>query len=137
MVIICTFYPNHSSFYTDLEIKALSHPHDDLPSDMQMFAQLIVDQRIFLQTMLADPRPFEDCWKLKPDCKMCVHDLREEYSLWLILGHSPEHALTFVLVIIRHSKTRGTRLLGSIQVAKDDVLMSGDQKICACSHLSW
>jgi hypothetical protein len=39
---------------------------------MQLSVQLVVDKHIFLQTVLVNAEPSQDCWKLEPDCKMCA-----------------------------------------------------------------
>ncbi|KAF7336913.1 hypothetical protein MVEN_02127600 [Mycena venus] len=101
----------------DIEIKSLSHPHNDLPLDTQMFAQVIVNKYIFLQTMLANTEPSRDSWKLKPDCKI------------------PEHAPSFLVAILRYSKTKGIRLVGYIRVKREEAMMSGEQNISLCLDL--
>ncbi|KAJ7737238.1 CHAT domain-containing protein [Mycena maculata] len=88
----------------DIEIKSLSGPHDDLPGDMQISAQLIVDNHLFLQTVP------QDSWKFKIDCKI------------------PEWALSFWFAIIRHSKTRGTRLLGHTGLTTRETLTDGENQ---------
>ncbi|KAF8151234.1 hypothetical protein K438DRAFT_1778748 [Mycena galopus ATCC 62051] len=82
----------------NVEIESVSHPHADLPADMQIFAQLIIEKHISLQTVPLKPEPGQNTWKLKPGCII------------------PEHAGTFILAIMRHSKSHGTRLLGSIEI---------------------
>ncbi|KAF8172624.1 hypothetical protein K438DRAFT_1981470 [Mycena galopus ATCC 62051] len=77
-------------------IKLLNHPHRDFPPDMQIFAQVIVKKHIILQTMSADPDPIS--WELKLDSKI------------------PDHAAAFLLAVMRHSKTQGTRLLGYLEI---------------------
>ncbi|KAJ7495367.1 hypothetical protein FB451DRAFT_1213937 [Mycena latifolia] len=106
-------YPQQSPTFTPLQfimgtyilIKSLSNPHDDPPQDMQLSAQLIVDGHIFLQMMPVVTEP-SDCWKLVVNCRV------------------PHHAHTFLLAIMRHSRTRGNRLLGSIVIGRDVVLLS-------------
>ncbi|KAJ7883687.1 hypothetical protein B0H14DRAFT_3747180 [Mycena olivaceomarginata] len=98
----------HSVCLAYTKIKSLSHPHDDLPSDMQMFAQLIVNKNIILQTVPVATEPSQNFWKLKPECKI------------------PEHVDSFVLAIMRHSETRGTQLLGSIGIGKGEALNSAE-----------
>lgn len=46
---------------------------------------------------------------------------------------SPEHAETFILAIMRHSKKLGTRLLGSFEIGRGEALSHGENKNCACS----
>ncbi|KAJ7458209.1 TPR-like protein [Mycena latifolia] len=98
-------------------IKSLSNPHDDLPRDMQLSAQLIVDGHIFLQMMPVVSEP-SDCWKLVVNCRV------------------PHHAHTFLLAIMRHSRSRGTRLLGSIAIGRDAVLLSIKKDSRFCSKLA-
>jgi hypothetical protein len=70
---MCLFSPSQSSCsYTDIEIQALTHPHADLPSDMQMFAQAIIDKRLILQTTPVVMEPSQKLWKLTPSWKMYV-----------------------------------------------------------------
>jgi hypothetical protein len=70
---MCSFNPSQSSCScTDIEIKALTYPHDDLPSDMQMFAQAIIDKRLVLQTTPVAMEPSQNLWKLTPSWKMYV-----------------------------------------------------------------
>ncbi|KAJ7303802.1 TPR-like protein [Mycena albidolilacea] len=103
----------------NIEVKSLSHPHGDLPADMQMSAQLIFNRHIFLQTMAVEMEPSQNSWKLKPDCNI------------------PEWALTFCLAIIRHSPTRGIRLLGHTEATQDEALRSGENdKISLCLNLA-
>ncbi|KAF8155198.1 CHAT domain-containing protein [Mycena galopus ATCC 62051] len=101
----------------DIEIRSLSPLHRDLPADMRIFGQLIVDKHIILQTVPLDPEASQNSWTLKPECKI------------------PEHALTFLLAIMRHSKTQGTRLLGSIKIARGEALASGGNNIPLCLDL--
>ncbi|KAF7334983.1 hypothetical protein MVEN_02248400 [Mycena venus] len=81
-------------YLQDVEIKAMTHPYDDLPSDAQIFGQLIVDRQIIQQTVPVDPEPSQDSWKLDSGFKI------------------PGRGLGFTVAIMRHSQTRGTRLLG-------------------------
>jgi hypothetical protein len=48
----------------------LTNPHDDLPGDMKMFAQLIIEENIFLQTMLVAAEHDQMSWKLDFGCNM-------------------------------------------------------------------
>jgi hypothetical protein len=56
--------------HTDIEIKSLSHPHADLPVDMQIFTQLIVEKKMILQTVPLNTEPGQNSWKLRPECIM-------------------------------------------------------------------
>ncbi|KAJ6548811.1 CHAT domain-containing protein [Mycena capillaripes] len=81
---------------------------------MQMFAQLIIDKDIFLQTVSVDAEFSQKSWKLQPECKI------------------PEHSNTFLLAILRHSKTQGTRLLGYTEVTRDEAIVSAEDKTRLC-----
>ncbi|KAJ7882661.1 hypothetical protein B0H13DRAFT_1890757 [Mycena leptocephala] len=95
-----------------IEIKALTYHHDDLPSDMHMLAQAIIDKRLVLRTTPVAMEPSQSLWKLTRSWK--IAELAD--GLWL--------------AIMRHSKTRGTRLLGSIQIETGKALASEENKIC-------
>jgi hypothetical protein len=41
------------------------------------------------------------------------------------LANSPGHSAAFSLVIMRYSQTEGTRLLGSIEIGRDELLGEG------------
>ncbi|KAF8184339.1 hypothetical protein K438DRAFT_1766418 [Mycena galopus ATCC 62051] len=71
-----------------LNIRSLTNPHDDLPGDMQMFAQLIIKMNIFLQTIPVDSEESQT------------------------VGSS----ILDVPSILRQSKTAGNRLLGYVEV---------------------
>ncbi|KAJ7815149.1 CHAT domain-containing protein [Mycena leptocephala] len=92
----------------DIEIKPLSLPHADLPADMQIFAQLIVDKHIILQTVPLNTEPGQNFWRIKPACII------------------PERAENFIIAIMRHSKSLGTRLLGSIEMGRGEALTYGE-----------
>ncbi|KAF8217547.1 hypothetical protein K438DRAFT_1952436 [Mycena galopus ATCC 62051] len=95
----------------DIEIRALDYPHDDLPSDMQMFAQVIVDKHILQQTVPFDPEETsQTSWKIKIECTI------------------PEHVGTFMFAILRHSKSRGTRLLGFVEIERNEALASAENE---------
>jgi hypothetical protein len=46
---------------------------------------------------------------------------------------SPERAENFIIAIMRHSKSLGTRLLGSIEMGRGEALTYGENRNCACS----
>jgi hypothetical protein len=46
------------------------YPHDDLPGDMKMFAQLIIGENIFLQTLPVASEHDQKSWKLRFECNM-------------------------------------------------------------------
>jgi hypothetical protein len=48
----------------------LTNPHDDLPGDMKMFAQLIIEGNIFLQTLPVASEQDQKSWKLGFGCNM-------------------------------------------------------------------
>jgi hypothetical protein len=58
--------------HSDIQINSLVNPHDDLPADMQMFAQLLLDGKLFLQTVLVGPDKAPNSWELRLDCNMWV-----------------------------------------------------------------
>jgi hypothetical protein len=63
--------PNHTqSFLTGIRVTSLTNPHDDLPGDMKMFAQLIIKGNIFLQTIAVAPKQDQRSWKLLFGCEM-------------------------------------------------------------------
>jgi hypothetical protein len=48
----------------------LSNPHDDLPGDMKMFAQVIIGENISQQTLPVVSEQGQRSWKLDFDCNM-------------------------------------------------------------------
>ncbi|KAJ7469111.1 TPR-like protein [Mycena latifolia] len=87
-----------------IRIRSLNNPHDDLPADMQMFAQLIINENIFLQTVPVDSEVSQNSWKLDFGCNL------------------PQYTPVFLVAILRHSGTAGTRLLGSVEIGRGEVL---------------
>ncbi|KAJ7463375.1 TPR-like protein [Mycena latifolia] len=71
---------------------------------MQMFAHLIINEHIFLQTIRVDSEATQSSWKLNFECKI------------------RPYAPVFLVAILRHSKTAGTRLLGSVKIRRGEVL---------------
>jgi hypothetical protein len=67
------YFANHRRFL-DICVTSPVHEHPDLPTDMQMFAQLIVDESIVQQTTPVDGvhNQHSTSWKLKFDCDMCA-----------------------------------------------------------------
>ncbi|KAJ6461773.1 CHAT domain-containing protein [Mycena sanguinolenta] len=53
-----------------IRITSLTNPHDDLPGDMKMFAQLIVEENIFVQTLPLASEHDQISWKLGFGCNM-------------------------------------------------------------------
>ncbi|KAJ7135741.1 TPR-like protein, partial [Mycena epipterygia] len=95
----------------DILVQALSNPHDDLSPDMHLSTQVIVDRQIFLQTVQVESDASEKCWKMHAGCKI------------------PTDTGTFLIAVIKHTQTRGTRLLGSIGIKRSEALASGERKI--------
>jgi hypothetical protein len=63
--------PNHTqSLLTGIRVTSLTNPHDDLPGDMKMFAQLIIEEFIFLQTLPVASDQDRKSWKLVFGCNM-------------------------------------------------------------------
>ncbi|KAJ7436030.1 TPR-like protein [Mycena latifolia] len=87
-----------------IHVKSLTNPHDDLPVDMQMFAHLILDGNIFLQTVAVGSEESQNSWKLNFGCNI------------------PSHASTFSVAILRQSKTGVIRLLGFVDIVKGEVI---------------
>ncbi|KAJ7466381.1 TPR-like protein [Mycena latifolia] len=101
---LITFVMSTQFFRTGIRIRSLTNPHDDLPADMQLFAQLIIDGNIFLQTVPVDSEASESSWKLDFGCNI------------------PTYTPVFVVAILRHSQTVCTRLLGSVEIGRGEVL---------------
>ncbi|KAF8160524.1 hypothetical protein K438DRAFT_1776360 [Mycena galopus ATCC 62051] len=98
-----------------IRITSLTNPHDDLPGDMEMFAQLIIEGNIFLQTLPVAQEDDQMSWKLGFGCNM-IH--RPSRLL------SPPHAPTFSIAVLRQSETEGTRLIGYIEIGRGKALES-------------
>jgi hypothetical protein len=63
--------PYHTqSRLTGIRITSLTNLHDDLPGDMKMFAQLIIEENIFLQTLPVASEHNQMSWKLCFGCNM-------------------------------------------------------------------
>ncbi|KAJ7693183.1 CHAT domain-containing protein [Mycena rosella] len=87
----------------NVHIKSLTNPHDDLPEDAPMFAQIIIDGTIFLQTVLVESAE-SHTWKLDFECEI------------------PPAIPIFSFALLRFSKTAGIRLLGSLEIRRGQVL---------------
>ncbi|KAJ6553744.1 CHAT domain-containing protein [Mycena vulgaris] len=98
--------------FHSIHVTSLIIPHDDLPGDMKMFAQLIIEGNIFLQTLPVASEQDKMSWKLGFGCNI------------------PPHAPTFSVTILRQSETEGTRLLGYIEIGRDEVLGSVESNRC-------
>ncbi|KAF7345663.1 hypothetical protein MVEN_01585900 [Mycena venus] len=94
----------------NIQLKSATAQHEDLPPNMQLSAQLIADGKIFLQTIPVESRGSQNSWELRFDCKI------------------PEFGPIFKVAILRHSETRGTRLLGSVKIGRTEALASVEQK---------
>ncbi|KAJ7511621.1 hypothetical protein B0H11DRAFT_1899178 [Mycena galericulata] len=84
----------------------LTKPHADLQPDMSLFAQLIIDGNLVLQTIPAKRDELQDSWNLIFECNV------------------PLRVLTFAIAIMRQSRHRGIRLLGFVEIQREDVLIS-------------
>ncbi|KAJ7508271.1 hypothetical protein B0H11DRAFT_2270663 [Mycena galericulata] len=84
----------------------LTKPHADLQPDMSLFAQLIIDGNQVLQTIPAKRDELQDSWNLIFECNV------------------PLRVLTFAIAIMRQSRYRGIRLLGFVEIQREDVLIS-------------
>ncbi|KAJ7128003.1 hypothetical protein C8R44DRAFT_733392 [Mycena epipterygia] len=87
-----------------IHVTSLTNPHDDLPGDMKMFAQLIIKKNIFRQVLPVASEHYQMSWKLGFECII------------------PPHALTFSVAVLRQSETEGTRLVGYVEIRRDEVL---------------
>ncbi|KAJ6624591.1 CHAT domain-containing protein [Mycena sp. CBHHK59/15] len=99
-------------------IRSLTNPHDDLPKDMQTFAQVIIDKSIFLQTVPVEAEESQTSWELDFGCK--------------IQPHIP----MFSVAILRHSQTGGTQLLGYVEIKSSKVLGSVEVNRVFCIQLN-
>ncbi|KAF8149794.1 hypothetical protein K438DRAFT_1779174 [Mycena galopus ATCC 62051] len=104
-----------------MRITSLTNPHDDLPGDMEMFAQLIIDEIIFLQTLPVASGEDQRSWKLEFGCNM-IH--RPSHPL------SPAHAPTFSVAVLRQSETEGKRLVGYVEIRRGEILESVESNGC-------
>ncbi|KAJ7189599.1 TPR-like protein [Mycena pura] len=77
---------------------------------MQMFSQFIINEKIILQAVPVNSEGDQNLW-----------EMRVEYKI-------PVHIHTLLVAIMRHSKTQGTRLLGSIKLERGQLLASMKQK---------
>ncbi|KAF8135903.1 hypothetical protein K438DRAFT_1947290, partial [Mycena galopus ATCC 62051] len=91
-----------------IRITSLTNPHDDLPGDTKMAAQLIIEENIFLQTLPVPSEQDQKSWKLGVG--------------WTI----PPHAPTFSVAVLRHSETEGKRLVGHFEMKQGEFLRSGE-----------
>ncbi|KAF7372930.1 hypothetical protein MSAN_00499700 [Mycena sanguinolenta] len=89
-----------------IRVTSITNPHNDLPGDMKMFAQLIMEDNIFGQTLPVESENNRMSWKL-----------------WFGYSMQP-HVLTFSVTILRQSETEGKRLLGYIKLRRDEILGS-------------
>ncbi|KAJ7144251.1 TPR-like protein [Mycena epipterygia] len=97
----------------NMRITSLNNPHDDLPGDMKMFSQLLIEGNIFLQTLpVASEHENKMSWKLDFGCNI------------------PPHAPTFSVAVLYQSETAGIRLLGYVDIGRGEVLGSADSNRC-------
>ncbi|KAJ7796292.1 TPR-like protein [Mycena leptocephala] len=75
---------------------------------MRISVQIVVDGHIFLQTMPAETEPCANSWKVKVDCKL-------------------PHRSFYECLVIRHGRLQDFRLIGWVQIRRDNALISGDQ----------
>lgn len=62
---------NHTqSILAGIRVTSLIMPHEDLPGDIKMFAQLIIEGNIFLQTLPVAPEQDKMSWKVGFGCNM-------------------------------------------------------------------
>ncbi|KAF7363171.1 hypothetical protein MVEN_00669600 [Mycena venus] len=95
-----------------IRITSLTNPHDDLPGDMEMFAQLLIEGEIFLQTLPVVSEHDHMSWEIRSGCNI------------------PPHAPSFSVTILRRSETGGTRLLGYVEIVQVEVLGSVESNRC-------
>ncbi|KAK6974138.1 CHAT domain-containing protein [Favolaschia claudopus] len=88
----------------ELNIESLIYPHEDLPDGMKMFAQLIIEKTIWLQTLAVESEPDGRSWNVKIECKI------------------PSQVCAFQLAFLRQSKIDGIRLLGYGQIQRSIIL---------------
>ncbi|KAF7358269.1 hypothetical protein MVEN_00876000 [Mycena venus] len=84
----------------NIRVTSLTNPHDDLPGDTKMFAQLIIEENISLQTLPVASEQGQRSWKLGFGCNM------------------------FSVAVLRQSVTGGTRLVGYVEIGRGEVLGS-------------
>ncbi|KAJ7452593.1 TPR-like protein [Mycena latifolia] len=96
---VITFVSSTQSSPTGIHVRSLTNPHNDLPTDMQMFAHLIINHHIFLQTVRVNSEATQSSWELDFGCKIPPY-------------------VPVLVAILRHSKTAGTRLLGSVEIGR-------------------
>ncbi|KAF8174787.1 hypothetical protein K438DRAFT_1771369 [Mycena galopus ATCC 62051] len=53
-----------------IHVTSLKNPHDDLPGDMKMFAQLIIEENIFLQALPVASEQDQNSWTLVFGCNI-------------------------------------------------------------------
>lgn len=101
---------------------------------MQLFAQLIYEGNIFLQTV---PLPSEGpLWLLQFNFTMHVCYVLPQIHRQFNSNHRPENVRVLSLAIMRHSETQGTRLLGSVEFTRDQILSSiGDDSRMCFAHV--
>ncbi|KAJ6549919.1 hypothetical protein B0H19DRAFT_1073823 [Mycena capillaripes] len=93
-------------FAPGISITSMNNPNEDIPGDMQMFAQVAIKNKIFLQTvsLVAESSEQPVTWKLQVDCNL------------------PCSLSTFVIAIMGRKEAGGTRLLGFLRITMDEIL---------------
>lgn len=110
----------------------MTYPHNDLPEDTQIFAQLMVEQKVIQETAPAVPDLSRVSWKLSSGFRMRVLFVRfvepnKADKSW----SQRKPASIFTVAIMRHSLTRGIRLLGYTEPNKGEALLSSSSKVGA------
>ncbi|KAJ7482697.1 CHAT domain-containing protein [Mycena latifolia] len=87
-----------------IRVTSSTNPHNDLPADMQVFAQLIIDGHIFCQTVPMASEESKTSWEMMFECRI------------------PSHTEIFSVAVLRHTETGGRRLLGSVMMSRREVV---------------
>ncbi|KAJ6461801.1 CHAT domain-containing protein [Mycena sanguinolenta] len=95
-----------------IRVTSLTNPHDDLPGDLKMFAQFIIEENIFVQTLPVGSEQDPNSWKLEFGCNI------------------PAHAPNFSVAVLRQSETEGKRLVGHVEIGRGEVLGSVESNRC-------
>lgn len=120
------YFANHRR-HLGICVTSPVNEHPDLPTNMQMFAQLVVDETIVQQTTLVDGGRTQDSstWTFTFDCDVCVSFLNRSIPQ-LIFSDSPANTPIFSITIMR--KAQGIRLFGSTEIAHEEALSSGERR---------
>ncbi|KAJ7651899.1 CHAT domain-containing protein [Mycena rosella] len=107
--------PLESMRLKSIDIKSLVNPHQELPPDIQIFAQLMIDGNILEQTEAMGWEISEESCSLKFECMV------------------PIDAPVFSVAIMRSNPC--TRLLGSVEISRGDALVSVEHRSALCLPL--